>query len=151
MISFDATALFPSVPIQDAINHIKGLLEEDPDLTSRTKLTPMDITDLISLCLSTSNFIYDGRHHTQRDSGPIGLSLMVTISQIWMIYTLERAIEIADSRKISRPRHVTSYIDDCWCIMPYPRPGLRHIERSGKLSYSAHNKQFLKNIDFLIF
>ena len=130
MISFDAAALFPSVPIQDAINHVKGLLDEDQDLKNRTKLTPLDITDLISFCLSTSNFSYDGRHHTQRDSGPIGLSLMVTISQIWMIHTLERAIEIADSRKISRPCHLTSYIDDYWCVMPYPRPGLRSSDNA---------------------
>ena len=73
MVSYDATALFPSVPIQDATNHIKGLLEKDKDLATCTKLTAQDITDLISLCLSTSEFLFDNRHHTQKDSSPIGI------------------------------------------------------------------------------
>ena len=64
MISYDATALFPSVPIAEATNDIKTILENDPTLKTRTKLSPDEITDLISLCLSTSDFLYDGRHHT---------------------------------------------------------------------------------------
>ena len=79
MVSFDATALFPSVPINDCIKHIQDLLEKDTELHRRTQLTPTDITDLIRICLSSSDFVYDGRHHTTNDSGPIGLSLMVTV------------------------------------------------------------------------
>ena len=125
MISYDATALFPSVPITEAIAHIRTLLANDPDLKSRTKLSPDEICDLISLCLSSSNFLYDDRHHTQKDSGPIGLSLMVTVSQIWMIYTIEKAIQIARSRNLTVPRHLKVYMDDCWGLVSYPRQGLR--------------------------
>ena len=126
MISYNATALFPSIPIQEAINHIKLLLENDPELASRTKLSPSEIAELISLCVSTSNFIYNGRHHTQKDSGPIGLSIMVTISQIWMTFHLDEAIEIANARSIPVPRHITIYMDDCWGLVCYPREGLRN-------------------------
>ena len=118
MISFDATALFPSVPIQDATTHIRTRLEGDPELRSRTKLNPAEICEHISLCLSTSDFIYNGRHHTQRDSGPIGLSLMVTISQIWMDHTLDQAIQIANTRNMPAPRHLIAYMDDCWGLIP---------------------------------
>ena len=69
--------------------------------------------------------MYDDRHHTQKDSGPIGLSLMVTVSQIWMIFTIEKAIQIARTRNIPIPRHLTVYMDDCWSLISYPRQGLR--------------------------
>ena len=125
MVSFDATALFPSVPIGDAITLIHELLSNDTTLANRTKLSSGEICDLISLCLSLSNFIYNERHHTQKDSGPIGLSLMVTVSQIWMLTTMQKAIKEAKKRRNSIARHIFIYMDDCWCIMQYPRPGLR--------------------------
>ena len=80
MVSFDATALFPSVPIEDCTKHIHDLLTQDTTLPHRTQLTPTDITDLIRICLSSSDFVYNDRHHTTKDSGPIGLSLMVLVS-----------------------------------------------------------------------
>jgi hypothetical protein len=63
MISFDAEALFPSVPIKDCIEMIGGILEADLTLTSRTKLSPRDMCNLLNLCLSSSDFIYNERHH----------------------------------------------------------------------------------------
>ena len=125
MTSYDATALFPSVPITDAIEVIRKLLKNDPTLKTRTNLDPDDICDLISLCLSTSNFIYNERHHTQKDSGPIGLSLMVKVSQIWMIHSMEKAIDLAKARGTVVPRLITIYMDDVWCLVPHRRPGLR--------------------------
>ena len=104
--------------------NIKTLLVGDPDLGSRTKLSPDEICDLISICLSASDIVYDGRHHTQRDSGPIGPSLLVTISQIWMDYTLEIAIQKANARNLAPPRHLVVYMDDCWGLISYPREGL---------------------------
>jgi hypothetical protein len=113
VISFDVEALFPSVPIKDCIKMIKRTLEADPTLTNRTKLTPKDICDLLNLCWSSSDFIYNERHYTTKDSGPIGLSLMACISQQWMNHTMERAVAIAEERNISPPRHITIYMDDC--------------------------------------
>ena len=116
MVSFDATALFPSVPIMDATKLIKEMLEKDETLAARTRLSPGEICDLISLCLSSSNFIYNDRHHTQKDSGPIGLSLMVTVSQIWMIDTMHKAITEAKRRRNTIPHHIFIYMDDCTVV-----------------------------------
>ena len=74
---------------------IKGKLEKDSQLHKRTALTPTEKADLIALCLETTDFIYNDRHNTKTDSGPIGLSLMVTVSQLWMVHTIESAIKIA--------------------------------------------------------
>ena len=128
IVSYDASALFPSVPIKDAIKHTLELLETDDSLYQRTKLSPYDIADLITICLSSSDFIYNSRHHTTKDSGPIGLSLMVTISQIWMSYTMEKALKIAKNRGATIPRNIFIYMDDCWNSINDPprRSGLRH-------------------------
>ena len=128
MVSYDATALFPSVPISDALKSILELLENDDTLPQRTKLTPYDIIELAEICLSTSNFTYNNRHHTTNDSGPIGLSLMVTISQIWMSITIDKAIKTAKSRGCVIPRNIFVYMDDMWCTVANPplRQGLRN-------------------------
>ena len=127
MFSFDATALFPSVPIDDAIRHILELLEGDADLHKRTKLSPYEIADLISICLSSSDLIFDERHHTTENAGPIGLSLMVTVSQIWMTFTMDKAIKIAKERHVPIPRYISLYMDDIWNLINDPphRTGLR--------------------------
>ena len=129
MVSFDAAALFPSVSIGDCIQHILSLLTQDQDLHKRTQLTPTDITDLIKVCLSSSDFLYNDRHHTTKDSGPIGLSLMVLVSQIWMMHTMESAIGLARQRLLAIPRHIFIYMDEIWCVIKAPhiprRSGLR--------------------------
>ena len=127
LVSYDATALFPSVPIKDALSQILELLERDENLCKRTKLTPCDIIDLANICLSTSDFLYDNRHHTTEESGPIGLSLMVTVSVLWMDHTMTSAVKLAKNRRIAVPRLIFTYVDDCLTTIldQPPRPGLR--------------------------
>ena len=125
LVSYDATALFPSVKIKDALKHIQNLLETDTTIPESTKMTLKDIIGLIDTCFSSSNFTYDEHHHTTNDSGPIGLLLMVTVSQILMIYTMEEAIKVAKSRGCIIPRNIFIYMDDCFCTVADPplRPG----------------------------
>jgi hypothetical protein len=70
----------------------------------------------------------------RKESGPIGLSLVVCISQIWMIHTMEKAISIAQERGVNSPHHITIYMDDCWGVVrhqpPPRRPGLRSSTRT---------------------
>ena len=124
----DAEALYPSVPINDCIAIIVEKLKNAPELPKRTKLSPEEIGDLISLCLSSTDFIFNNRHHTTKDSGPIGLSLMVTVSQMWMIHTMEGAIRKAEEDDSPIPDNIFVYMDDCLCTITsrvYMRPGLR--------------------------
>ena len=126
MGSFDAEALFPSVPIADCIEVIRDQLRSDNSLSSRTRLSTDEICDLVHLCLEQTDFTFDDRHHTAKDSGPIGLSLMVTVAQMWMIHTLTKAMELAEERNLPRPGLLQIYMDDCWVVMKTPRrPGLR--------------------------
>ena len=38
---------------------------------------------------------------------------------------MDKAVEVARQRGVTVPRHIVIYMDDCWCLMPYSRPGLR--------------------------
>ena len=60
MVSFDVKALFTSVPIKPAINTIKKLLEDDPELHKRTSLSVKNITSLLEFCLTSTYFIFQG-------------------------------------------------------------------------------------------
>ena len=74
-----------------------------------------------------NNFVYADRHHTTNDSGPIGLSLMVTVSQLWMDHTMKVAVQTAKNRRLPVPRIIFIYVDDCFTIIydPPRRTGLR--------------------------
>jgi hypothetical protein len=102
------------MPLQDAFLHIYDLLQNDITLTSRIKLTPEDLRDQLQLCLSSSGFVYNDRNHTATGSGPIGLSLMVVIAEIWMCHTLKTAITLAQQRNCAVPRSTTVFMDDCF-------------------------------------
>ena len=43
---------------------------------------------------------------------------------------MERAVEEAKTKGKAIPRLIFIYMDDCWCLMSYPRPGLRSSSRT---------------------
>ena len=43
-----------------------------------------------------------------------------------MLETMKKAIDLAKSRGQIVPRLTFIYMDDCWCLMPHRRPGLRN-------------------------
>ena len=49
--SYNVTALFTSVPIDQALNVIKDLLEKDETLSNRSVLSVQNITELLGFCL----------------------------------------------------------------------------------------------------
>ena len=57
------------------------LNNELDDLNTRTKLTITDIHKLTELCLCKSYFLYENKIRLLENTGPIGLSLMVVLSE----------------------------------------------------------------------
>jgi hypothetical protein len=111
----------------DAINLIHSKLENDTTLNDRTKLTPLDIKDLLNLCLETSGFIYDNSHYTAKESGPIGLSLMVVIAKMWMDHTVSSALELVKNKGLNIPREVNVFMDDSFGILK-PATNTTHLD-----------------------
>ena len=86
-VSYDVTNLHPSIQIDKAIDVIIQQLSEDyEDLKTRTKLTLVDIQQLIELCVNACYFLWDNVIWNLLNSGPIGLSIMVVLSQSYLQY-----------------------------------------------------------------
>ena len=73
--------------------------------------------------------------------GPIGLSLMVTVSVLWMDHTMTSAVKLAKTRRIAVPRLIFTYVDDCFAtVLDQPtRPGLRSSSSSSSSSSTHSN------------
>ena len=78
-VSYDVTNLYPSIPIDKAIDVILQQLSEDYEgLKTRTKLT------LIDLGVSECYFFWDNVVWNLLNSGPVGLSIMVVLSESYL-------------------------------------------------------------------
>ena len=53
--------------------------------------------------------------------------------------TLDKAIRIANQRGAPVPRHLFAFMDDCWGLISYPRPGLRSNDSSSEDPASLFN------------
>ena len=111
-VSYDATNLYPSIPINKAIDVIIQQLSEDyEDLKTRTKLTLVDIQQLIELCVSECYFLWDNVIWNLLNSGPIDLSIMVVLSESYLQYLEKNTIELALTFDIA-PKIFRGYVDD---------------------------------------
>ncbi len=59
IISFDGSALITSVPVEESLTLIQELLEADPTLSERISLSPQQVSDLLTMCLTTTYFKYN--------------------------------------------------------------------------------------------
>ncbi|XP_047146290.1 uncharacterized protein LOC124819122 [Hydra vulgaris] len=112
-VSFDVVNLYPSIPIDEAIPVIIDILNNDiNDLKTRTKLSLVDIHQLIELSLSICYFLYENKIRIIPNSGPIGLSLMVVIAEAFLQNLERKALNIATICTYE-PKTFVRYVDDC--------------------------------------
>ena len=112
-VSFDVVNLYPSVPINKAITVMIDMLNNDNELRERTKLTIKEIKTLVELCLSKSYFLWNNQYYELENSGPIGLSLMVVLSEAFLQFIENNAI--SESLQCNPPIELKSfyrYVDD---------------------------------------
>ena len=111
-VSYDVTNLYPSIPIDKAIDVILQQLSEDyDDLKTRTKLKLVDIQQLTELCVSECYFLWDNVVWSLINSGPIGYSIMVILSESYLQNLDKNAIEVALRFDIA-PKTFRRYVDD---------------------------------------
>ena len=79
----------------DTLNNDKEHLQQ------HTKLTLTDIHNLTELCLSKCYFLYENNLRLLKNSGPIGLSLMVVLSECYLEKIEFKAIAEALNYKIA--------------------------------------------------
>ena len=65
LVSFDVVSLFTKIPVNLAVKVAGERLREDASLGQRTSLPVEDIIHLLSFCLITTQFAYNGTYYQQ--------------------------------------------------------------------------------------
>ena len=84
-VSYDVTNIYPSITIYKVIDVIlQQLSEKYEDLKTRTKLTLIDIPQLIKLYVSECYFLWGNVIWNLLNSGSIGPSIIVVLSESYL-------------------------------------------------------------------
>jgi hypothetical protein len=65
LVSFDVVSLFTNIPVDLVIKVGTKRLRQDGTLLQRTSLPVEDIIDLLSFCLNTTYFVFEGCYYQQ--------------------------------------------------------------------------------------
>ena len=111
-VSYDVVNLYPLIPLDRSIQVIVEFLQDDhAELKKRTKLNLTDIQQLLELCLSECYFLYNNVIWTLENSGLIGLSIMVVLSECYL-QRIEH-VSIIQALKINlAPKIFKRFVDD---------------------------------------
>lgn len=83
------------------------------DFEQRTIFKLKHVKELIEVCLYKSYFIWNQKIHGLKDSGPIGLSLMVVLAESFLQMIENKSLSIARSLPIPvTPKTHKRYVDD---------------------------------------
>lgn len=111
MVSFDVKALFPSIPVKEAINLTEGwLIQQHTEPQWRAKVK--QFLRLTKLCMEENYFTFRGEFYKQLKGAPMGNRLSPFISEIFMAKL--------ESDLISKgllPRFWARYVDDVFAIV----------------------------------
>ena len=112
-VSFDVVNLYPSVPLKEATKVILDLLKEDQSYSNYTRLKINEIKEMIELCISRCYFIWNQEIHILKDSGPIGLSIMVVLAEGFLQVLESKALDEAlREQPPYAPVSFYRYVDD---------------------------------------
>ena len=95
LVSYDVSALFTSVLVNEALDIIRRRLENDTTLGSRTKLTVDQFIKLLAFCLNNTYFMAQGELYLQKEGAAMGSPVSPIVANIFMEWFEERALDTA--------------------------------------------------------
>ena len=113
MVSFDVSALFTSVPVEESLSLIHQSLMDDATLADRTSLNPAQVTELLRLCLTTTYFKFDGKFYAQIEGAAMGSPVSPIVANLFM----ERYERQALASFPDPPKYWGRYVDDAFSIV----------------------------------
>ena len=107
-MSFNVVSLFTKIPVDLAINVATTRLRYDDSLWQRTSLPLEDITDLLSFCLNTTQFVLEGTYYQQVFGTTMGSPVSAHIANYVMEDVEHRALTTA----LVSPSFWKQFVDD---------------------------------------
>ena len=90
--SYDVKVLFTSIPVESALDIIKGLLEQDSTLKERTVLQVKDIILLLGFCLHNGYFSFQEHFYEQVEGVAMGSPVSPILANLFIEYLEQKAL-----------------------------------------------------------
>ena len=109
LISYDVSSLFTCIPTKDALKVIENKLSHDQTLPERCPLSILQLLDLLSFCLDTTYFQFEGTYYQQCHGAAMGSPVSPLVANLYMESFEEKALATAPTYP---PSTWLRYVDD---------------------------------------
>ena len=149
MVSFDVSALFPSIPVKESINLLEDWLMQQNGGTS-WRIKVLSYLKLTRLCMEENYFTFRGEFFKQTQGAPMGNPLSPFLSELFMA-NLEKELE----EKGLLPEKWWRYVDDIFCIikkdsLPVVLDVINNAHKNIKFTCERENEGKLPFLDIIV-
>jgi hypothetical protein len=113
IVSYDVVGLFPSIPIDFALETIHAVITSDNLFLSRCPVPRETFLSLMEFLLKSTVFKFEGKFYEQVSGVPMGSPCSVAVSNIVM----ERLEREAIHSLGCHPKFYRRFIDDVFCVL----------------------------------
>ena len=134
LVSYDFSALFTSIPINEAIPIVRSKLEGDPTLSERCSLDVPQLSTLLEMCLSSTYFTFQNEFYKHKQGAAMGSPISPIVPNLYMEHFESRALDTAPTP----PAMWYRYVDDT----------MTKIHEGAVKSFSDHLNSINPHIQF---